>query len=355
MVKLDLSSITLEQLPDTGHPFQSLYWAYLKKNNGWKPFAFQLECKELQVSEKFLVLTRTIAPLFHIAYIPFSPLSVELFSTHNGYFQQLSKKIAKLLPSQPIFIRYDFPFTFDNEQNIIVLKGRRVRTCSQSVQPEATEIIPLEDGYEVVSSRYRQRAKRAIRKVVDSDIEIIEYENDQALFDSWYELYKETAKRDGFSMRPKRYIYHLLHEPKVKHSSSLIVATYKNMIVGGIITISTKEVAVYLLGASKRIRGISPSYLLQDYSIRKACEQKCSYYDLHGIAGPFEKGAHLGNLTLFKQAFGGKSYYRPPSTDYVNRAPLYALYRLFEKMRYLIHRKSVPAMNTQQYSTTQDN
>jgi lipid II:glycine glycyltransferase (peptidoglycan interpeptide bridge formation enzyme) len=355
MLAMVLSSIPVEQLSNSGHPFQSPYWAYLKKKNGWRPFAFHLECEELDVSENFLVLARSIGHIFNIAYIPFPPLKIEQSPSSAFYIEMLSKKIKTFLPIPLLFIRYDLPFTFTDEDKVATIKGKRVRECAQSVQPEGTSIIDLTDGYEEVTTRYRQRAHRAIRKVHQNEIKIEEYENDQNLFDQWYDLYKETAKRDGFSTRSKQYISHLLHEPKVKNSSSLIVATCKNMIVGGIITISTKDVSVYLLGASKRIQGISPSYLLQDYSIKKSCENGCKIYDLHGIAGPGTKGSHLSNLTLFKQAFGGQSYFRPSSTDYINLRLLYWVYRMFENFRYTMNRKKGPKMNTQQYGTTQDN
>ena len=245
----------------------------LSKRNGWKPHAFRLTCNSSEIHRDILILTKSLPPIFVFAYIPFSSLLQITETSDTKFIQQLAKKIKEELHLPLLFLRYDFPYTFDDERNIIHLKGRRLKECKDSVQPEATNIIDLSSGYEYIKEHYRQRAKRSMRKSENDEVTIVEYNQKRYLFDQWYSMYSLTARRDGFSTRSKEYISSLLHDKNIRKHTELVLAIYKKKVVGGVITISSNDYVVYLFGASMRIQGITPSYLLQDYSIHKAMPQ----------------------------------------------------------------------------------
>ncbi len=355
MEEFHLEPIAIDELSQSAHPFQTATWAYIKEKNGWKYHAYRLIINSNEKPKDLLILTKILPPIFSFAYIPFADLLDISSIPHTKLVQLLAKKIKEKLHLNLLFLRYDFPFTFTDEKEIVHIKGRRLRECKDSVQPEATNIIDLTGGYENVKEQYRQRAKRAMRRSENDEVTIVEYNQKRELFDQWYTMYSITAKRDGFSTRSKEYISSLLHDKKTKQHTDLILAMYNKKVVGGAITISSDNYVVYLFGASIRIQGITPSYLLQDYSIQKACRDKKQYYDLHGISGPGKKGGNLESLTLFKQSFGGKRYYRPPSTDYVYIPIIHAIYTFLENVRYALIRKSKPTVNKQQYGISQDN
>jgi len=355
MEEFHLRSIHIDELSTSLHPFQSSSWAYIKQKNGWKPHAFRLTCNSSEIHRDILILTKSLPPIFAFAYIPFPPLLQITETSDTKFIQQLAKKIKEKLHLPLLFLRYDFPYNFDDERNIIHLKGRRLKECKDSVQPEATNIIDLSSGYEYIKDHYRQRAKRSMRKSENDEVTIVEYNQKRYLFDQWYSMYSLTARRDGFSTRSKEYISSLLHDKNIRKHTELVLAIYRKKVVGGVITISSNDYVVYLFGASMRIQGITPSYLLQDYSIHKACLNGKKYYDLHGISGPGKKGGNLESLTLFKQSFGGKCYFRPPSIDYVYIPLIHGLYIFFENIRYSLYRKSKPTVNKQQYGISQDN
>ena len=339
MNDMDIASIEIEMLSSDGHPFQSPPWAYLKQQNGWTAVALHLESRSCNVNENLLILTREIKKTFHIAYIPFCPHRIQTLLLNNGDFQSFSESLCRFLPRSVVMIRYDLPFTYTDERYIVSISGKRIRECEESVQPQATSIIDLKEGYEKVRSLYRKRACRAIRNAVRQDLTIARYQGDTLLFDRWYELYRETAQRDGFSPRTKHYISRLVHDPEIRDRCPFFLAFHNGVLSGGVITICSDNVCVYLLGATKRISGISPGYPLLDRSVREACERGCLYFDFHGVAGPFSKGSHLESLTLFKQSFGGTIFYRQPSTDYIRRPFLYSLYSRAEALRYKILKK----------------
>lgn len=355
MEQFHLTPISIDELSQSMHPFQTAPWAYIKQKNGWKTHAYKLTLYPSEKQKDLLILTKVLPPIFSFAYIPFANLLNITDLPDAKFIQLLAKKIKEELRLPLLFLRYDFPFTFADEENIIHIKGRRIRECKDSVQPEATNIIDLSGGYDAVKEHYRQRAKRAMRRSENDEVTIVEYKQKRELFDQWYNMYSITAKRDGFSTRSKEYISSLLHDPHIRQHTELILAIYNKKVVGGAITISSANYVVYLFGASVRIQGITPSYLLQDYSIQKACRDKKQYYDLHGISGPGKRGGNLESLTLFKQSFGGKRYYRPPSTDFVYIPVIHAIYTFLENLRYSLYRKRKPMVNKQQYGISQDN
>ena len=355
MNEFHLTPIKIDQLSHSNHPFQTSFWAYLKQKNGWKPYAFRINFDESDRIIDILILTKVLPPVFAFAYIPFANLLEDLQINEAKFIQQFSRKVKKEIQQPLLFLRYDFPFLDTNEDGIPHIRGRRIKECKDSVQPEATNIIDLTHGYEHVKNEYRQRAKRAIRKLENDEITIRECKNSKDMFEQWYKVYSSTAKRDGFSTRSKEYISSLLYDKNINRNVDLILAIYNNKVVGGTITISSNDYVVYLFGASLRIQGISPSYLLQDYSILKACKNGKKYYDLHGISGPGNRGGNLSSLTLFKQSFGGKRYYRLPSTDYVYIPFVHGIYTFLENIRYSFYRKRTPQVLRQQYGISQDN
>ncbi len=328
----------------TGSVMQSSYWAAVKHGTGWKPYAFEVEDGERQFS--LLVLVKQVLPFWQLAYIPFAP---EQSSQTGELLKQLAKALRKKLPSSVFALRYDLPFDEVNDQNVMLYNGPRFRTCRESVQPEGTVRIDLHWGYQAVTKGYRDRAKRALRKA-SQVFEVGLWGGDGASFKRWYEIYLETAKRDGFSPRSEKYIKALLSlDGKVAGDveCKLLLAAENRKIVGGIIVLFSKFEAVYLYGASLRFDSLSCAHVLQDYAIRMACEKGCAIYDLYGIPGPKGRGSHLAGLEVFKLSFGGHAYYRTPSTDYVYAFIPWKIYAVSEYIRYHLKRRVKPQEGVQ--------
>lgn len=332
-------SIDYKTFVCTGSVLQSSFWAAVKHGTGWIPYAFEVEDEERRFS--VLVLVKQVMPLLKIAYIPFGP---PLSSQVGELLKQLAMALRKNLPSFVFALRFDLPFDEVNDQNVMLVDGPRFKTCRESVQPEGTVRIDLHWGYHAVTLGYRDRAKRALRKG-SQVFEVGLWSSDDASFKRWYEIYLETAKRDGFSPRTAKYLKALLAlDGKVAGDvdCKLLLATEKHKIVGGIIVLFSRTEAVYLYGASQRFDSVSCSHVLQDYAIRMACEKGCGVYDLYGIAGPRGRGSHLAGLEVFKLSFGGQAYYRTPSTDYVYAFLPWKIYAVSEYARYKLKRRVKP-------------
>ncbi|MDT4762887.1 lipid II:glycine glycyltransferase FemX [Sphaerochaeta sp. PS] len=338
-----LVPLDYKKIPSTGSPFQSSYWAAVKHGSGWKPYAFSIELDGWVSS--ILVLVKPLLPLSSLAYVPFGP---DVFNnplpTVSEFLTLLSKELKKALPKGVFSIRYDLPWDEVDDPNVMWLSCGRFRPTKESVQPDGTVRISLEWGYHAVTLGYRDRAKRALRKS-SSMYKVEVWDGGVPSFKRWYETYLETARRDGFSPRSEKYLKALLAlDGKVYGDvrCKLVLARDNKVIVGGLILLLTSKEAVYLYGSTLRQDATSCAYVLQDFAIRLACEHGCTIYDLHGIPGPKGRGQHLAGLELFKLSFGGQSYYRSPTTDYVLHFLQWKLYTVTEYFRYRMIRKNKP-------------
>lgn len=370
MPSIRLENIALDQIEGHTSPFQTPFWAAIKQYSGWESLAFRLTIDEVEQDVTLLVLIRRIG-VVSLAYVPFGPAIDTLTCDVSSYLRQLSHALKAFLPWHTIYIRYDLPWNQDEKEEYQELTGSNIRSCKESIQPEGTVQIPLEAGYEAVKAGYRERARRNIRKNQALGVTVKSYSGDKAEFDAWYEVYRESARRDGFAARPADYIQQFVdwkqyqypqgtkrRYPELPSSNqvegSLYLAYLGERLIGGAIIISTADVALYLFGSSLRIDGVSGSYLIQDYAIQKAIEKGCKIYDLHGISGPEERMAHLDSLRLFKRSFGGKTYYRYPSTDYLYHPFLWFFYSKIELMRLRAQRLRQPKKISQQFSVSRD-
>lgn len=314
--KISVEKIRLEQLESSTNPLQSEQWANLKVKNGWTPYPFRIRIAKRETT--LLVLVKRLIFNYSIAYIPYGP-------PEGFYHDELSNKLRLYLPKGVVFLRYDLPF--GNTQ-----KPNKVRILKESVQPEGSVILDLSGGYGEVTSHYRQRARRHLKR---GPLKIIKYGGEEKNFERWYQLYRETAHREGFSPRSSSYIYQFLNS-----GGELYCAYHKSEMVGGIVIFLSYPHALYLFGTSKVVAKISPAYRLQDYVIGELCARDFKSYDLHGISGDEGRGSHLAGLDQFKLSFGGEKVTRHPSFDFPYRKVPYLIYAPLERWRMKLHRQT---------------
>ncbi len=298
--------------------FQSAFWAKVKSGQ-WTSYSFAYSFSSGK-SGSFLCLVRKLARVFSLAYVPFGPGILD-----GDELSLLSKRIEQYLPHDVFLIRYDLPWGVET----IDLKGR-LKRASESIQPEGTVRIDLTKELE-----YRSRARRNLRK--EESVSIRLWEGDEESFASWYETYVETGKRDGFATRSRKYVSSLLSLKDYSVTPRLYLASFEGKICGGILNLRNENEEVYLFGASIKHDNISCGYALQDFAINAAKRDGIKEYDLFGIPGK-SGGEHLETLKLFKTSFGGECIYRERSIDFLYNAPISHIYRLLERVRFLISR-----------------
>lgn len=123
--------------------------------------------------------------------------------------------------------------------------------------------------------------------------------------DDFMRIYETTGKRDGFNIRPKRYLERMLDALGVH--ARLYMGFYREQPVCGAITVNYAGKTSYVYGASDNAhRNVMPNYLMQWEMICWALETGCRIYDFQGVAGNTQdKTGHMYGLYRFKRGFGG--------------------------------------------------
>jgi len=291
----------------------------------------------------------------------YSP-EVDFYKIKNDTFYAKIKEIAK--KNNTIFTRLDF---INQKSSIInkkiekILANFGLEKSFEEIQPEFRQIIPIAGSEEEILAQMKPKGRYNIRVAEKYKVECIKYKGAeiQEGIDIFYKIYKETAARDGFEIRPKKYFEDLVKILAGKELVKVLVAKYNGKaIAAGIFTFYDKF-ASYLYGASSNDdRQVMAPYLIHWEAIKLAKEKGCHFYDLLAVA-PFEnriENLELSNekdprvsrlksqssslnshkyagITRFKEQFGGRKIQTIGSWDLIHKPVFYQLFKWAEKMR----------------------
>ncbi|MCL2802075.1 MAG: peptidoglycan bridge formation glycyltransferase FemA/FemB family protein [Treponema sp.] len=191
-----ISDIVLAELSvceNADNFLQSSMWAEFKSRFGWNAKAFLVN------SSPLLILCRKLAPGFSFAYIPWGPKLPESFSMDDRAktIAELSKKLKPFLARNTVFIRFEPPWFFYNddinfneEQKLLLNAG--FKRAAATVQAPDTVIIDLKPSCEEIlgamKSKWRYNISLAEKKGVQVKVSGAED------IETFYNLLKETAQ-----------------------------------------------------------------------------------------------------------------------------------------------------------------
>lgn len=167
--------------------------------------------------------------------------------------------------------------------------------------------------------------------------------------DKFYELTKETNARDGNSSHAKSYYLDLISrsaENLEKNEDSplitLYIAEHEGDEIASIMTLFSKDEAIYLYGASSnKKRNLMPNHLLQWTAIKDAKSYGSKSYDFYGMSPEGKNENHpMHGLYMFKSNFGGNNIHRIGSWDFPTSF-FYGPYKFLEKVRAFWHKKII--------------
>ena len=159
--------------------------------------------------------------------------------------------------------------------------------------------------------------------------------------DKFYELTKETNARDGNSSHAKSYYLDLIQRSAQNQENNeesplitLYIAEHEGEEIASIMTLFSKDEAIYLYGASSNHkRNLMPNHLLQWTAIKDAKNYGSKCYDFYGMSPEGKDEKHpMHGLYMFKSNFGGQNIHRTGSWD-VPTKWIYFPYSFAEKLR----------------------
>lgn len=290
---------------------QTPFWAKLKEEAGWKPD----QVEDIWILQKNLPFGKNFL---------YSP-EVEWNKIQN--FLLKIKEISQ--NSQNLFFRLEILDEFDDK---IIQKLKQIGFIKafEEVQPEYRQIIDISKPEEEILAQMKQKGRYNIRVAQKHEVVIEKSEN----INEFYEIFRETAKRDSFEIRPKEYFEKLMGVLGKEGIAEVWLAKYNNITVAALIVVFYDGVASYLYGASaSEYRQVMAPYLLHWQVIQRAKEKGCKEYDLLAVVPEDSEGHKYAGITRFKEQFGGHKKHIVGSYDLVFKPTWYKLFKIAEKYR----------------------
>jgi lipid II:glycine glycyltransferase (peptidoglycan interpeptide bridge formation enzyme) len=319
--------LQLAPLPHLGDNFlQSPFWANFKGDFGWTPLSFMYTWQ--QHSGYFLVLVRRIAKIFSLAYVAFPSFDHMESEQRQLFLQACSQELQGFLPTSTLFVRWDLSW-----QNTYMTAP--FHKAVMDIQPPDTTVLDLHSSIDQLLANMHKKTRYNIGLAQKKDVHVYQAPLDD--LPRWYQLYQETAQRDGIAIHSLTYYQKFIniarntpHGPEVR----LYLAKHEDDIIAGIITLFYGSYATYVYGASGALkRNLMPNYALQWHAIVDAKAYGCQYYDFFGIPPSDDPQHPMAGLYQFKMGFGGTAIHRTGCYDYAYSKLFYRLYTWAERYR----------------------
>ena len=343
---LSVEPAGLEEPAAGNELLQTAFWGNFKEQFGWKAQAFH--CIYSKQPFKLLVLTRALKIGLKLAYIPHgpcfkpgrpletaSPMEQVTDRTGERFLAALARALRPFLPEGTVFILLD--------------PASGLLKAPVDIQPPSTVLIDLKRTEDEILAGMKSKTRYNIRLALKKGVRV--EEGSFKDLKDWYELYRETARRDRITLHSFNY-YRALFDPAGAAGADgaesggpvirllLARAGLKGELLAGIIIAFWERGSRYLYGASSsRKRNLMPAYALQWRAIRLAKERGCTHYDLFGIPPSDDPTHPMHGLYRFKTGFGGEIFNRLGCYDFAFKSFRYRIYRAAEAGRNLYYHR----------------
>jgi len=314
------------------HVLQSWQWGEVKARWGWQAERL-LWRKSGQPLAAAQVLSRAIpATPWQFLYISKGPvldyadplLAERVLIDLENYARQRRALFIKIDPDVPRQFgeETDLPLDPVGQRWLDLLARRGWHTSPEQIQFRNTVLLDLRPEPDAMlaamKSKWRYNIRLAERKgvTVRSD--------SRADLSQFYQMYAETAARDGFLIRPKSYYQDVWSSFLATDQAEMLLAEVAGEIVAGLLLFIFGQRAWYLYGASTGAhRQLMPNYLLQWQAMNQARARGCLSYDLWGAPDVFAETDRMWGVYRFKQGFGGQVQQGLGAFDFPVNRPLY--------------------------------
>lgn len=348
-------------------PQQTAFWARIKSKQGWQSHAFDITSypsgqvwsvtgESTTKSNDLLVITTSLGQGAQLAYIPFGPKIIPRDEMRGRWLENISEKLKDFLPSSTILIRYDLawespwvhdenryndqgkwlgppePYVREMRMNFDTEKWKLRKSPSDNL-PSHTIFLDLRKNEEELLKHMKPKTRYNIRlsrrkgvKVRRAGIEDLPV---------WYDLYRETSKRNGIVLNNMDYFKTVLKTRAADTNSpadvQLLIAEYGGKPLAAMFLVISGDRGTYLFGASSSSdRHLMAPYALQWEAMKISKKMGCNHYDLFGISIIPDTSHPLYGLYRFKSGFGGKIFHRQGCWDYLLDENRYEQFRIGE-------------------------
>jgi len=331
----------LHDLDGGAELLQSGFWGDFKGGFGWSAAPFRVRWDGTEFG--LLALSRRLARGLSFAYVPFGPQR-DPGERRMELLEDLTRALGPKLPAGTIFVRYDLPWeplAAPPRDAAAPAPSGPVRKARNDIQPASTVVLDLGPEPDALLAAMKPKTRYNIKLAAKKGVEVSE--GGEADLDAWYELSRETARRDGIVIHALEYYRGLFAAARrygpAAPAVKLLLARHGGDLLAGNVVLFHGPSALYLYGASSGVkRNLMPTYALQWEAIRAAREAGCRTYDFYGIPPRADEGHPMFGLYQFKTGFGGRIVNRMGCWDAPLRRRVFDVYDVAERLRMFFYR-----------------
>jgi peptidoglycan pentaglycine glycine transferase (the first glycine) len=316
------------------HFLQSWQWGEHKRAHGWLAHRIAVQ-RDGEVIGAFQLLTRKISnhPRLTLGYTPRGPIAAK-----GTDLPAVLDALATVAARQGCFYVKADPDTEDEADMASAWRehARKLgwRYSPEQIQPRATGVTDLfsgdQDGEERLLAGMAKQWRYNIRLGPKRGIKVSPVADND--FTQFYDVFKETGERQGFSVRSLDYYQEIAnrfsHGDKTSAQLFLATSKHERSPLAGAFVLSYGKRWWYFYGASsKRRRADMPTYALQWATQRWARDHGGRTYDWWGAPErPDNKRDSRYSVWHFKKGFGPRHVLTVGAWDKPLRPALYYPY-----------------------------
>lgn len=325
---------------------QSQQWAEFKQIQGWRSYRisgfFALE-RALPLGIKLLYfpelgLTPSKSKLSGLK----SRRKVGIPSVASG-LKKLINETKQFSKKEGVsFARIEFFEELDERDEKSIAQSNRVltklglRKSSEEMQPEHRQVIDLTLSEQELLAQMKPKGRYNIKVAQRHSVVVQKFQisnlKSQKQLTVFYQLYRETAARDGFT--PRSFEYFSQMSAQMTRDMSCYIAICQGKPLATALVIFYQGRASYLYGgSSSNHRELMAPHLLHWQIIKDAKAARMKYYDLGAVAPSNQPHHKFAGLGRFKQSLGGRAVRVLGSYDLIFDPLRYRLFGLVEKLR----------------------
>jgi peptidoglycan pentaglycine glycine transferase (the first glycine) len=326
------------------HVLQTWEWGQFKSRHGWSPRYWLWQNNAGAPMAAALALRRQLGRLpLRVMYVPKGPaLDCDNPATLDTVLNDLESLARR---ERAIFIKIDPDVALGIGDWRLVDRGWL--ESREQIQFRNTMTIDLAQDEEALLAAMHHKTRYNIRLAARKGVTVRQGRlEDLGLL---YDMYRETAQRDGFIIRSLEYYRDAWGSFIEAGLGQPLIAQVEGQAVAALILFRFGATAYYFYGMSRNVhRDKMPNHLLQWEAMRWARQHACATYDLWGAPDTLDETDSMHGVYRFKQSLGARFVRHIGAWDYAVSHPLYWMYTIAMPRVIALMHKQHAASSTRQ-------
>jgi lipid II:glycine glycyltransferase (peptidoglycan interpeptide bridge formation enzyme) len=313
-----------------GGLLQLWQWGEFNRTLDHKIFRLGLVDNRGQLQAAALLVRHEMPFEYNYLYCPRGPVVGSLEREElNVLFLEMRKVAAE---EKSFMVRTD-PAWAEGQKKYAFAKGWR--KGENEVQPKCNLIIDLRKAEAELLAQMKPKTRYNIGLAERKGVKIRE-SKEIADMECFWQLVKQTSKRDGFASHTKEHYRKIFEIFSAEGLIRLFLAEYQGKVIAAALVSFSGTNATYLHGASADLyREVMAPYFLQWQIILSAKQAGFIFYDLGGVNGLSYFNKKWQGITRFKTGFAEnlKPTEYIGSYDLVVNPVIFSVYKFIKQIR----------------------